>query len=179
MEVLTPLAPPIEGLVSPPQNQPIVAPGTYSLRQIDPRDLSGIARITSLQGIWRPYTDPTDPTRSLILNVSQFECFTLPHGEDNEKQEMLFIARDLAGNITDMYFGEVNFDDGTFAAWPIENVDDGDPSNEVDGVVTDYVYRSGIPSPTFKDIRSATFAFTTGTIPSTFQSSGNLLVVRL
>ncbi len=179
MEVLTPLAPPIEALVSPPQSFPIQSDGTYTLRQIDPRDLQNIARITALQGIWRPYHDPNDVSRSLILNPGAFEFFALPNSDDNEKQEIVLIARDLAGDITDMYFGELDYSTLSFAAWPIENVDTGAATGEINGTLSGIVYRAGVPNPTYRDIRSGTFTITLGTIPATFQTTGSFLVIRL
>jgi hypothetical protein len=186
MEVLTPLAPPIEALVSPPQQNPFPADGTYTLRQPDPRDLTGVARLTALQGIWRPYID-SDLNRSLFLNVGQFFCVTLPRSADDGVHEILFVARNLAGQITDMYYGQADFVevapglfDGTFSAWPIENIDDGSPVGEVTGTFTSVNTRSGIGSPAFKDIRTGTFAFDIGQIlPSSFQTSGPFFVGRL
>lgn len=176
-EVLTPLLDPIEGLVTPPNAQ-FSAPGQYTLRQIDPRDLSNIARITALQGIWRPYWDP-NPTQSLLLNVGAFEVITIPNSTDGAKQEIVMIERNGAGQIVNMHFGEVDFSAGTFAVWPIDQVDTGDGSNEVNGTVTDIVYRAGVPSPTYRDIREGRFAITSGSVPAGYSASGRFVVLRL
>ena len=179
MEVLTPIAPPIEGLFLPPVILPGGnGPGTYTLRQIDPRDLSNIARITALTGTWKNYIE-SDPARSPFLNVGQFECFTFPQSLNQDRHDMVVFARDGSGNITTMYFGEMDFGSNSFAIWPIDQVDDGDASNEVNGTISGLLDVNGSPTINHRHVRSGTFAMTSGTIPSAFQSTGRFIVYRL
>jgi hypothetical protein len=180
MEVLTQIGAPIEGLFTRPVNIPGggTTPGTYTLRQVDPRDLSLIARITALQGIWRNYVEP-DPSRSPFLDVGTFECFMFPQSGSQNKQEIAMIARNGSGQITTMYFGEVNYSSNTFSVWPIDQVDDGEASNELTGTVSALLDRNGAPTSNPSHVRSGTFTFDTGGLPPGFSASGRFIVYRL
>lgn len=185
MEVLTTGVDPFEALISPQATIPGlgVMPGTFTIRQVDPRDLSGIAKITALQGIWRWWHDSSSPSRGFILDPGLFEVFTIPSSEDNEKQEIIMLSRNIAGQIIELYYGEIDYELGEFHAWPIENIDDGDIANEISGSVSGIVYRPGGPfnqSDPWKDIRSGTITITTGTPPPSFLlAPTEFLVIRL
>ena len=179
MEVLTPIAPPIEGLFLPPVVLPGgTGPGTYTLRQVDPRDLSNIARITALNGTWRDYVDP-NPARSPFLNLGSFECFTFPQSLNQDRHDMVVLVRDGGGNITTMYFGEMDFGSNTFAIWPIDQVDDGDASNELNGDLSGLVDVNGSPTSNHKSVRSGTLTITGGIPPVGFQTTARFIVYRL
>jgi hypothetical protein len=179
MEVLTPLAPPIEGLFLPPVVLPGgTGPGTYTLRQVDPRDLSNIARITALNGVWKDYVDP-DTSRSPFLNLGTFECFTFPQSLNQDRHDMVVLVRDGGGNITTMYFGEMDFGANSFSIWPIDQVDDGDASNELDGDLSGLLDVNGSPTSNHRHVRSGTFTITSGIPPSGFQTSARFIVYRL
>ncbi|MBI5708544.1 MAG: hypothetical protein HZC36_16285 [Armatimonadetes bacterium] len=181
MEILTQGTFNFAAKVSPP-NGTIGAPGTFTVRQVDPRDLSGIAEITAIQGIWRLWFDPVHPNKGYILNPQAFEALCLPTTEDDGIQELILVARNSSGEITDLYFGEIDYTNKLnmhFSAWPIENIDDGSDDNRIDGTVSGLVYRAGIQDPTDKDIRSGTITITSGTPPATFPSISTFLVVRL
>ncbi|MBX3118382.1 MAG: hypothetical protein KF784_04900 [Fimbriimonadaceae bacterium] len=175
-EVLVPLNPPLEGLVSPP-NVTLNTDGTYALRQIDPRDLTNTQRIVSKQGTWREWHDPNNLGKSAILNPAPVIMLMLPQHRDGDKQEVMFFVRNLAGQIVDFYFGEVNYATNKINVWPIENVDDGAPDNEVELNVTSKNFRAG-GSGSSSDIRSGSWALNAGTLPAAFGTSGTFLVVR-
>ena len=92
---------------------------------------------------------------------------------------MVVFARDGSGNITTMYFGEMDFGSNSFAIWPIDQVDDGDASNEDNGTISGLLDVNGSPTINHRHVRSGTFAMTSGTIPSAFQSTGRFIVYRL
>jgi hypothetical protein len=181
-EVLVPLTPDpgvLEGLVSSAPTFPPNAPGTYTLRPVDPRSLPGTSHITALQGTWRPWVDLANPSQSPILNPGSFVCMTLPQTLNDQVQDLVMIAMDAGGAIVRMYFGEVNLVNGSFAAWPIDQIDDGSASNEINGVMNAFVYRPGIGIPTPSDIRKGNFSITTGSVPAEFPATGKFIVYRL
>lgn len=169
-EVLGPISS-IEGTWAPPTQ---ITPdfGTYSLMTIDPRDLTQTAKITSLMGIFRPYN-------AVLRNLGSSEMITFPNSRESADQDMVIIARNASGQITDMYFGVVEFDTMTFSAFPIAQVDDGDASNEVSGTISNVVNVGGDdPDREYSGIRSGTYTVTNGSFPSGFASSGTFLVFR-
>jgi len=179
MEVLTALPPPVEGVFNPPVPLPGgIGPGTYTLLQNDPIDLSGLAKITALRGTWRNYSDST--AQSAFLNLSTYECFTFPQSLDQDKHDMVVIARSGSGTITNLYFGQMDFDSNSFAIWPIAQVDDGDASNEINGSISGLLDRNGSTPSTNRHVRSGTFTITTvGPLPSGFAQTGRFIVYRL
>jgi hypothetical protein len=78
--------------------------GSYTLFEpdwslIDPTQ--GI--IVSLQGRWRPYTD-------VLGGIGSFMMLVLPNSRnDTENFTAVYIARNGAGNITDLWYGPVRF----------------------------------------------------------------------
>lgn len=180
MEVLTPLPPPVEGVFNPPVPLPGgIGPGTYTLVQDDPIDLAGLAKITALRGTWRNYSD-ANTAQSAFLNLGSYECFTFPQSLDQDKHDMVVVARNGAGTITNLYFGQMDFDSNSFAIWPISQVDDGDASNEINGSISGLLDRNGGSPSTNRHVRSGTFTITTaGPLPSGFAQTGRFIVYRL
>jgi hypothetical protein len=120
-----------------------------------------------------------DPSRSPFLDVGTFECFMFPQSGSQNKQEIAMIARNGSGQITTMYFGEVNYSSNTFSVWPIDQVDDGEASNELTGTVSALLDRNGAPTSNPSHVRSGTFTFDTGGLPPGFSASGRFIVYRL
>ncbi|HRK20596.1 MAG TPA: hypothetical protein PLX06_02225 [Fimbriimonadaceae bacterium] len=179
MEVLTPLPPPIEGVFNPPVPLPGgIGPGTYTLLQNDPVDISGLAKIAALRGTWRNYSD-ANTSQSAFLNLGTFECFTFPQSLDQDKHDMVVVSRTAGGTITNLYFGQMDFDSNSFSIWPIAQVDDGDASNEVSGTISGLLDRNGGTPSTNRHVRSGTFTITGGGVPAGFASSGRFIVYRL
>lgn len=175
-EVLVPLNPPLEGLISPP-NATLGTYGTYALRQIDPRDLTNTQRIVSKQGIWRDWYTAGNDSKSVILRPDSVVMLALPHHKDDDKQDIVFMVRNANGDIVDMYFGEANFATNKINIWPIENIDDGAPDNEVELNISAKNYRAG-GAGNSADIRSGSWVLSSGSLPATFGTSGTFLVVR-
>lgn len=149
--------------------------GTYTLLEVDPRVLGvpNAARLTALQGIWRPYTD-------MFVNLGSFEMITLPNSQDSDDQDMVMVQRNGAGAIVNMYFGYVNLSSGDFSAFPIDQVDDGDASNELVGTVGTFIGANGgsVSSAVPSRIRGGSFTFTSSPLPSGFPTTGNFVVFR-
>lgn len=172
-EVLTPLGH-IAGTWRNPTSQTPEF-GTYTLLEADPRILPipNAARITALQGIWRNYTE-------MFLNLGSFQMIALPNTEDSGNQDIVILQRNGGGQIVNMYFGFVNYTSGTFSAFPIDQVDDGDASNELVGVVDGFINASGatVSSGTPSRIRGGNFTFASSPLPSGFPASGQFVVFR-
>lgn len=148
--------------------------GTYTLVQVDPRDLNGIAKITSLLGSWRGYNQ-------VIGSLGAFEFIALPSSRDDGVQDIVMIQRNGAGKITNMFYGLVDYAAGILNAWPIRNLDDGVVTNEITGTVTDLVDKNGSPVGTdYHKIREGRFAFDTpdADLPGTFPLTGRFIVFR-
>jgi hypothetical protein len=144
-------------------------PGTYSLIQPDPSDLTGLAKITSLQGIWRPYTE-------VLSNVGSFEVLSFPNSNETGRQDVVAFAR-IGGRITNFYFGEANFEDGTLNLWPIRNIVDAAVDGEITGTVSNLRDRSGVVTTLPAAVRRGSFSLS-GVLPAGFSNSGTFLVFR-
>lgn len=168
---------PIEGNFAPPGSLGGVAtPGTYSLLTPDPTDLSGIARVTSLQGIWREYT-------SVLSDIGSFEFITFPNSNDNERQELIMFSRNGDGMITAMYFGTVDLSAKTFEAFPVRIlasgiVEPGDEPFVLNGRVDNLLTAGGVPSVLPSYVREGTFTIESGTAPAGFPNTGRFIVFR-
>jgi hypothetical protein len=179
-EVLVPLNPDpgaLEGTWHSAPSFPTNAPGAYTLKQLDPRNLPLELRIRSLDGTWKPWLDLDNPSQSPFTNPTDFVFITFPQSNDNGVQDLVMFSH-TNGVVDAMYFGECNLNNGTFAAWPIDQVDDGDASNEINGTMGAYIYRGGIGSATSADIRSGTWTLTSPA-PSGFPGTGRFVVYRL
>jgi len=161
------LPPPPTGLSIPP----ITQGGTYTLRDPDPRDITGGSLITSLQGIWRPVD-------SVISNLGTFEVITMPHTGDDNNQDMVVIVRDANHNITNMYFGLVDLTGLTFTVYPIANIETGAVSGAITGTVSRLVDGTGAATSVPANVRFGRYSFS-GTLPTGFKTTGKFLVFRV
>jgi hypothetical protein len=169
-EVLTPIGF-VEGRFGPPGTiggQP--TPGTYSLVQPDPRDLTNIARITSLMGIWREFG-------AVFNNLGTFEFITFPNSEDDHMHDVVLVARSGAGAITQLYFGQADLDAGTFTAFPISQVTEGGIEGEITGTLETYRDGTGTLVDDHHLVRQGRFTIG-GTLPAGFRSAGRFVVFR-
>jgi hypothetical protein len=168
--VLTPIGF-VDGAYGPPTS---IAPfGTYTLVQPDPRDLTGLNKITALQGIWRNLTD-------VVTGVGTFEVITFPNSKDDNKQDIVLVHRGGNGKIDELYFGEADLDAGTLQAFPIGQVDDGDASNDIAGTLTDLKDKNGNLTTDPSRVRSGHYTLTPGggAVPASFSTSGRFIVFR-
>lgn len=142
------------------------APGSYQMREPDPRDLLEIARLTALQGSWKPYT-------SFLTNLSDANMITFPNSEDELEQQLVYWVLNSEGKITDMYQGVIRINDtltgGTFSMWPIAQVDDADAANEVSGTISGLQQIGGI-------VKRGNWDVTAGSFP--YAKSGGFSVFR-
>lgn len=178
-EVVVPGDDPLEGLVSNPPASPNNAPGTYVIRQIDPRDLTNEARIIARQGIWRPFTIPGNVSRSPIIRPGPFECILMPRNSDDEVVSMVLFSQSTVGNVNELYYGTADLESGEFEVYPIASYVAGSTAGALSGTLNGFVFRPGILTPTFRDVRSGTFVVENGTLPATFQQTGRFIVFRL
>lgn len=161
------------------------SPGSYSLFQGDPRDLSGSAKLTSLSGNWRHATD-------VIANIPEWMFLTMPTSTDidtedditNEQQVILFQQK--SGKVVSMWQGKITYrdvngdgvqDEGSFSIWPINQVVDATATNQVDGTVSNLVVRSDAASVGKFNVFGGTFAITTNA-PAGAPGTGRFYVFR-
>lgn len=156
--------------------------GSYTLRVPDPRDLSNKAKITALQGIYRPVAQ-------VMNNLGTFEVITFPHAGDDQSQDMIMMVRDANGNITNMYFGIVNLGStvlgggagdipaDSFAVYPIANLATGDISGQITGTVSAFSDSSGATTTVPQNARAGRYSMS-GTLPAGFRTSGRFIVFR-
>lgn len=164
------------------------SPGTYTLLQADPLDLTGLNRITSLKGGWRTYTkyftESTFHTFEFILfPTSRLEASI--DASDNglrpdEDQEVLVIQRDKAGvggKITGVYFGYADLDTKAFSIFPVKNLSTADGTGEIDGTLSSYLDKNDSTTTQYDRVRHGTFSFT-GSVPSGWPTTGTFTVFR-
>lgn len=170
-EVLTP-DDSIEGVYAAPQDIPGTAIpfGTYSLVQPDPRDLTGTAKITALQGIWYEYG-------RVFNGIGTFEMITFPSSRDEEVQDLIAVVRNDSGVITNFYFGFVDLAAKDFALYPLSNVVSGDVDGEITGTLNSLQGVGDTNTPA--NVRSGRFAFNAGqALPAGFRQTGRFVVYR-
>ncbi|MHB8637481.1 MAG: hypothetical protein ACYC96_13515 [Fimbriimonadaceae bacterium] len=158
-------------LPNPPTGLPAITQGgTYTLRDPDPRDITGGSQVTSLQGIWRPYT-------SVMNNLGTFEVIMMPHTGDDNNQDMVVLVRDANGNITNMYYGLADLNALTFHVDPIANIETGSDANFIEGTLSGLVDVNNASTTLPANVRFGRYAFT-GALPAGFKSTGRFLVFR-
>ena len=132
---------------------PVTIGGTYTIRDPDPRDLSGGSQITSLQGIWRPVT-------SVINNLGTFEVILMPHIADDRFQDIVVLVRDVNLNITNMYYGLADLTGLTFQVFPIQNIETGLATGEIDGTLSGLIDGTGVATTVPANARFGRYSFT-------------------
>lgn len=157
----------------PKQLGGVTAPGVYTLEEADPRDISGIARLTALQGYWRNYTE-------VLSNIGPFAAICIPNSRDEFEQQFIIFSRSPGGAVTSMWQGVARFDftldSGEFSLWPIDQVDNADGANEVTGTIRNVVVTTdkfGVPT-----VRQGEYAVTSTAAGFPFPSSGKFVAFR-
>lgn len=132
------------------------APGSYQIRETDPRDLLAIAQLTALQGPWKPFT-------SYLTNIGTYNMITFPNSDGDLDQQLVYWVMNSEGKITDLYQGVIrinaSLNGGTFSMWPIEQVDDASVANEVDGTISGLQNISGVTKRGNWDVTSGNFPY--------------------
>jgi hypothetical protein len=185
IEVLTlDSAEPIVGTFGPEGTQGgRETPGTYNLTQVDPSDLSGIARITAAAGQWKS-------AGRAFSGAGTFEFILFPTSRDeapdstdpdgiqpDRDQELALVQRNAAGQVTAFYFGYADLDEGTFTAYPIRNLVDAGVSGEITGTLSNFQGPNGGATTSFDLVRRGTFQFT-GSPATGMPADGTFVVYR-
>lgn len=132
-----------QGIIRPgPILGGVQAPGTYTLLELDPRDLEGLTKITALQGSWRSY-------KSVMTDFPVYSMVAMPNSGDDDRQTLLVWKHNPDGQITAMWQGTLRYTvaagtpptTGFFSLWPIGQIDDADAANEVKGFVSNLITR--------------------------------------
>ena len=173
----------IEGRFAPPGNLfpasgvPSATPGTYSLIQPDPSDPFLISRITSLQGIWRNYTQ-------MVRNMGSTFAISFPSSNDNDEQDIVFMkqtvtndgsGRATSASIQAFYYGVVNFSAGTIRLYPVKNITSASIDGEISASVGQQYTKQGAVTNSTPATRYATY---TGLSLPGFPSTGTFVVYR-
>lgn len=145
--------------------------GTYTLRDPDPRDITGGSQVTSLQGIFRPYT-------SVFNNLGTFEVITMPHTADDNNQDIVAMVRDANGNITNFYFGIADLTGLTFTLYPIADIETGEVAGAITGTLNSLVDKNNANTTVPANVRFGRYSFT-GSVPAGFKTTGRFLVYRV
>lgn len=147
-----------------------LTPGTYTVLQDDPRPVSALAKIASLQGIYREYTDVTK-------NLGSFNVIVFPDSFDNlDSYDLVMFSRDANGVITQMYFGAADLKGNIFSAFPLTDLIDGSTTGEIDGTLTGLLDANGNATTTPSAVRIGTINITSGTVDPNFKSTGQFFV---
>lgn len=159
--------------------------GVYSLLELDPRDLEGLTKITSLAGPWRTH-------KEAFKAVPPFATVAFPSTSDNNVQWLVMWKQNADADVTDMWQGVVKYEDagnlpptrGTFQLWPIAQIDDADASNEVRGTVSNiiatpnYAIINNVRVLIGYDVRRGDFDVTQSNALFNFPLQGGFVVYR-
>lgn len=147
------------------------APGTYSLIQDDPRPLSVLAKIASIQGTWKDYT-------AVTKNLGAFETILFPDSTGSKQLDLAMFARDANGVITNFYYGQADLDTKTFFAYPVGNLVTGDTTGEIQGTLSGYTDRDGAATTSSSAVRIGVISITSA-LPTGFTASGRFFIFNL
>lgn len=161
--------------------------GYYTIRDPNPTDLTGGTYITSLQGIWRPFSDlPATPAlpsglKGVFQGLGTFEVILMPHIADDNNQDIIIVVRDgatQASHITNMYFGIADLNALTFTAFPIADIQTGADTGAIGGTLSGLLDVNGNATTVPANVRSGRYAFP-GTLPAGFRASGRFVEYRI
>jgi hypothetical protein len=161
--------------------------GYYTVRDPNPTDLTGGTFITSLQGIWRPFSDLPATTgapsgvKGVFQGLGTFEVIMMPHITDDNNQDIIIVVRDGAtqsSHITNMYFGIADLSGLTFTAFPIADIQNGSDTGAIGGTLSGLLDANNSATSVPANVRSGRYAFS-GTMPTGFRASGRFIEYRL
>lgn len=172
-EVLTEDDQRFQGTYGPENTINAYTPGTYTLYQSDPSDISGIAKIVSIAGSWKSST-------RVLSNAGSFEIITFPNVKDASHQEMVAATFNGNGNVTSLYFGFLDLDRGQFELHPIKTITDPtDFTGFLTGTLSNYRVASGGSTASPNAVRYGSYTFDAGqTLPTGFRNTGTFVVFR-
>ena len=145
--------------------------GTYTLKQINPTDLTHTATITALSGIWRPVTQ-------VFNNLGPFEVLLFPHSNDSNEQDAVAFTETSTGQITSLYYGIADLTGDTIKMWPLSDLSAGTVTGEIDGTLSALEDNTGATVTAAPAVRQGTYSFT-GTLPSGWDTTGRFVVFRI
>ncbi len=167
------------------------APNTYTV--LTDKATDDITKITAVVGTWRDWTNVVSNFGSdVMLALPSSEETVTPATEGIDEQQIVYMHLNADGQITYMYQGILTYTrdgvgqitGGAIKMWPIDQVDDADASNQVNGVITNitggsYVEQTSTGAITRYYAKDGDFKLTDG-IPAGFAmpSSGSFVVVR-
>ncbi len=172
---------PVEGFFSAVVATDSYKKGLWDIKTLNPSDLSGLSRITALQGYWRNSYQVLNFT-----NAPKFSFITFPGSQSDRNGIQQAVAIVWSGSasapvITNLYYGEVDLTNKTFDIFPIKDINEGDIAGELTGTLSGYVNSAGVAVANGYEpaIRNGTFTFTSGsTLPTGFLSTGTFVVFR-
>lgn len=149
-------------------------PGTYTIFERDLQSPNpGANTVLSLQGIWRPYTE-------VLAGLGESAMIIFPNSRnDKGGYTAIYILRDSAGNITDLWQGPARlFDDGIqvdeIRLTRVRDIVAGPEVDPAVGVLSNFTMLNG-------EVATGTFTFSVGLTPGDFpfQLTGQFRVFRI
>ncbi|MBI1755537.1 MAG: hypothetical protein HYR64_00330 [Fimbriimonas ginsengisoli] len=155
------------------------APGTYTTRVPDPRDVLGSSLIDAESGFWRDFTD-------VVANSTTFEVITFPNATEDPIQDMVLVQRNGGGTIIALYSGKADLFNLAWTAYPISQVFSVSPTNPISGTLSGLLDKtsaavavtSSSDSADVGLVRSGHWTKTSGTAPAGFPTNGRFIVFR-
>jgi hypothetical protein len=158
-------------------------PSTYDLRQANPSDLTGVSKITSLYGRWRPLTT------LMNLQNTTFDIIIFPNSNESYTQssptDAVAIVHNNPANpsqITNMYAGYAYYDANSgkpmARLYPLPAFVQASTAGEVDYDLSAFTDINGNSTTSEASIRNGTYTLVSGSPPSGFGTSGTFVVFR-
>lgn len=156
---------------------PIVNLKEYTLQQVDPRLQFPPRMITALEGVYYDYTERVNTSDATFM-------LTFPKRDDGPRQDVVVVTRS-GGNITNLWFGTVNFGAAggpTFTTFPISDIQPAQTAGQSSGRISNLVDANGNPvseagSNWWQTVHAGTFSVTSG--GGGIPVSGRMFVYRI
>lgn len=154
---------------------PILIPGTYSIVQDDPRDNDPVHKITALMG---PYKSFKKTITGYGQSTDHFEIIAFPSTFDDGVDDIVLFNY-VGGQITKLYFGQMDLTAGTISAFPVNQITDPtNVQNEVTGTVSGLVDGFGSTTTDVQKVKVGHYTLNAPNRPPTFSASGRFIVYR-
>jgi hypothetical protein len=131
-----------DGRIEQPSNVGVPLPGSYSVIEPDPRDITGLMQITALQGKWKEYTEVLNNLQS----GATVNMIVMPNSRRTNEMQVVAFNRNANGQITDMWQGVAKFNGvgSTIDLFSLDQLDEGTGNNPASGTLAGFVVQNGV-----------------------------------